>query len=496
MSSPCLGTPPAPVVLVERTHLDQAALDALGFLQRHEAIGVVGDKVLQTLPVFVKAVAAEEPYVRFAALWALRQIWLKGGASFGKKQPLELVESCEQGFDNWWCELWADRRRVVERWKAAVAAIDVPKLTEVLLHKLDDEDFWVQRQAISTVATIHSVTPQSELCTQRMLAALLSLTKAPNPFIREMALRSLSSWGDLPAVRTAYIEANRDNTWWVRRLGDVRQLAVAREALRDADPAIRVMAIRGLMLGAIGAGSEAIASIREVLLERVRDPHGEVSSEAVFSLIDLNDKEAIGPLLELLEFPHSNALNKDFIEQALRKLSGKSLAELHQDFPGHVERPMVEVDYAPVRRKNPVHLHRLYQEVEAGSWTARISALLELTWVQEPAAYVAIKEGLGDRDARVRYVALELLRWQLNSFGVRDPFHVYLDNIHRALHDVNRHVQKVALDLVGAVGMGGGKRYFFGGKWKRLMDEVSEKAVQAEDGFIRQAAINAILRWE
>lgn len=490
MTSPSLGTSPAPLVLVEMPHLDQAAFEALDFLQREEEIALVGNKIFQTLPVFVQAVEDEDPYVRFTALWALSRIWSKGGASYGKKLPLELVEGCELNPDTWWCRQWDEREQIAWRWQTGLAAIDVPALADAVLHALDDEDFWVQVQAIKTVSTIHSIMPQSALSTQRMLTALLNLTKAPNPFIREAAYRNVAIWRDHAIVSNAPDEAHRDATWLVRRLGAVRQRDISREALKDADPAIRVGAIRGLMRGAMGAGPEATALIREELLERVRDPHGEVSSEAVFSLMDLNDKDAIGPLLELLDFPHSNEGNKGFIERALRKLSGKSMAALKQEFQWQQKSTVVE--YAPVRRKSQARLQRLYHDVEAGAWVDRVSALLELTWVDESAAYAAINQGLGDRDARVRYSTCELLRWQLNSLGVRNHFQLYIDNIQRALQDTNRHVQKKAVQLVKAVDVFGPKNYSFGGQRKKIIDEIAEKVVHAEDGFVRQAAVEAL----
>ena len=471
-----------------KNHQAQDIEDVLGFLQRHEAkVAVVGGKMLQALPELVHAVNDEDPYVRFAVLWALDRIWVKGGGLYGEKEHLEIVEDCVQNPDGWWCGLLAERRRIVERWPAAVGAIDVPALVEAVVHALEDEDFWVQRQAIKTVDTIHEITPQSAASTDRMLRALLTHTTAPNPFIREAAYRALASWRDHPIVRNAPHTAHQDPTWLVRRVSRLR-LDIVRQELRDLDPLIRENAILGLMQVAWGDGLQDTTFLREALLERVRDPHGAVSSAAVVSLMNLNDPQAIGPLVELWDFPHS--VGKHTFEWALRNLSGKSIAELQAEFP--VPPGRTPLSAAPVREKSPARLKHLYAVVETGSWVERLSALLELTWVAEPAAYAAINRGLEDPDARVRYAALDLLRLQVNRLWLEEGFRVYLENLYRALHDPNRHVVKAAIDLVQMMGISRPGRYDFEGKRSRFLEAIWEKTVQADDAFIRQAAIDAL----
>lgn len=469
----CFGTS-TPLLIAERHPPDQEALNALEvlqkrFLQRPEpTFFLTASRVLQALPSFVTAMDDKDPYVRFSAIWALEEIWV-----------LKVRWTLD-----WWPQDKMQRfveQRFVEKWETAVAAtIAVPGLIDRLLKKLDDEDFLVQLQAIKTVATVHEITPQSDRSTQRMLEALLKLTKAPNPFIREAALRNLGRWHNQPAVRCAYREAYQDNTWLVRRFGDPD---IAQEALRDEDPGIRVRAIRMLMSELTGEGPQAATELRELLLERVRDPHDEVASEAVFSLIDLKDKKAIGPLLDVLEFTQGKVYG---IERALRTLSGKSIAALKQEFQWQPGSRVVE--YAPVHQKSQARLQRLYHAVDNGAWLDRLSALLELTWVENSTARAAINKGLGDPDARVRYAAFEVVGAKLNKLGVKNNFQFYMDNIHKALQDSNRHVQTSAINLIEFIA-----RVWpsFVGNRQKIIEEISEKAVHAEDGFIRQAAANA-----
>ena len=402
-------------VVGEQTPQAQAVFDVLKFLRDRETWRkVIGAKVLTAVPGLVHAVADEDPYVRFAALWALRWLWLQEWDLDVEKQHLEIAEGCDQGAGTWGCQVLAERPRFLAEWEAEVGAMDVPALAEAVEHALEDEDFWVQRQAIKTVATIHRITPQSATSTDRMLRALLTRTTAPNPFIREAAHRALASWRDHPIVRNVPDVTHQDATWLVRRLSDLR-LDIVKAGLRDLDPVIRVRSIRGLMRLARGDGLQDTTFLREALLERVRDTDGEVFTAAVVSLMHLNDPQAIGPLVELWDFPHS--MWKPTIEQALQQLSGKSIAELQAEFPVPPDHTLLSA--APVREKSPARLQHLYAAVETGSWVERLSALLELTWVAEPAAYAAINRGLEDPDARVRYAALALLGSQNQSPGVR-----------------------------------------------------------------------------
>ena len=476
-------------VVGEQTPQAQVVFDVLKFLRDRETWRkVLGAKVLTAVPGLVHAVADADPYVRFAALWALEWLWLQEGALDVEKQHLEIAEDCDQGAGTWGCQVLAAQPRFLAEWEAEVAAMDVPALAEAVEHALEDEDFWVQRQAIKTVATIHEITPQSTASTDRMLRALLTRTTAPNPFIRETAYRALAHWRDHPIVRNAPHTAHQDPTWLVRRVSRLR-LDIVRQELRDLDPLIRENAILGLMQVAWGDGLQDTTFLREALLERVRDPHGAVSSAAVVSLMNLNDPQAIGPLVELWDFPHS--VGKHTFEWALRNLSGKSIAELQAEFP--VPPGRTPLSAAPVREKSPARLQHLYAVVETGSWVERLSALLELTWVAEPAAYAAINRGLEDPDARVRYAALDLLRSQVNRLWLEEGFRVYLENIYRALHDPDRHVVKAAIDLVQMMGISRPERYDFWGEWRKFRDALRKQANKYfGDWQIRQAAGSAL----
>ncbi len=417
--------------------------DTLESLQKHAAIlQLVKQSDSQGLRVFVHALDDDEPFVRFTAIWALA------------KRASELAE--------------------------------LPTVTEALFRKLHDEDFWVQSQAMTTLTLLTELSPQRSQNHQRVLAELLNLTKSRNPLIRATAFKGVTILGQKNVEASkALADAYQDRTWVVRRSSSLRQLAIARQALKDEDPYIRLLAILNLLR----SGSQDESQILWDLIERIRDPHGEVASEAVYALNRLNATIAISPLMELLEFGQKKVAG---VERALQKLSGKSIVELRQERSWRSENKTVQA--APVRMKDKALVLQLLNKLKKSHWLDRISALLELTWVEDPAVFVAINEGFEDQDPRVRYATSELLKVRLNSVGIQEHFRLYVDNIITLLQDPNPHVQKSIITLIDFMHMFGPPNYSFEGQRDFIVNELLQKKIQSGDRFVRHAAGEALQR--
>ncbi len=213
---------------------------------------------------------------------------------------------------------WGVRVKAAE----ALGEIDDNRALQALLDNADTAESRVRLAIVKAVATIDN--PQAR-------AALLeAIEKDPASYIVAAAIDGLGSQRDLDAIPTITRALDRDSHSEVIRSAALNALADLRaeESLESIvpytySPAPR--AARRTAIAAIGKAGELMedkSRAREVLTDRLADPHPFRRAAAISALVTLGDVQAIAALEKLADTSKSDREAKS-AREAIRKLRTK-----------------------------------------------------------------------------------------------------------------------------------------------------------------------------
>ncbi len=314
---------------------------------------------------------------------------------------------------------------------------------EALIRGFKDSDPWVQTESIASLIFITDIREEKGFeLDRRRRAALLARLNDQNPYVRENAVSGFYPWREDLEVKSALERAFYDSISIVReasrRVGD-QSLEVLLDGLRDEHPMIRISAI-----GRLNIKGYDSTTVRKQLIERLRDPYEGVVYEASKLLSRLNEKDAVNPILDLLNIGWESQ-----VRLALGTMNLGSIEEVVKK-KGWKPSPNFKLD-AVVRGYGESNVGKLIQKIKHGDRLERVSAILQLTWIDTPESNEVLLKSVASQDPYIRFVSIDVLQMKIFFRFLPQYSSKIIDRLLEISADENPHVRRKMIKTLASL---------------------------------------------
>ncbi len=374
--------------------------------RQRAVLGLLNHSGLKIFDPLIHSLKDPDPLVRHAAAWALP--WSLDFVYFKDKESVtEITHSL------------------------------LPQLENALLSALSDDNYWVKKEIINTFVILQYDKVEKEIdINKNVMAALMQLAKDPDPDIRANTIYFLSFLKDEPKVKALFHFGLKDEDRIVRLrslVPGIHDFPGLAGMLSDSDHEVRVQTV-GLLAKDYGEDSRTI----DLLIQALSDPHNLVIHEAIHFLGEFKNSKAVKPLLSLYS---SDKRFNITAAHAIENIAGKPLDEVLKEYKSEIN-----AETRPSYTVQALDIPKLLGKIENGTQAEKIVAMHNMSFYREPEALNALLGRLDDDDPRVRYTAIESLKYYISPLS--EHLDITYKNFIGKLEDPNPFVRRFVVRAI------------------------------------------------
>ncbi len=161
-------------------------------------------------------------------------------------------------------------------------------------------------------------------------------------------------------------------------------------------------------------------------------------------LSQLHEADAVNPILDLLNIGWEKQ-----VMLALKEMGLGSLEEVVKKM-GWKPNPNFKRD-AVIRRHGESNVTKLIQNFKHGDRFERVSAMLQMAWIDAPETTEVLLNAVTNKDPYIRFVSVDVLHMKINYGFIPNHSLIIFDHLLARLADENPHVKRNAIRTLGSL---------------------------------------------